>query len=193
MPSSRPETDEPPFLARNCRSPYPRSEVLRQRLWQCVQALLFRPTPSCCHRWRAGLLRAFGADIPEPDKVVIFPSAKIYFPWKLRLEPRTMIGRHVQVYNLAPITLKRGANVSQGTHLCAGSHDYTRWDMPLEAKPITLEANSWIGADVFVGPGVTIGELSVIGARSVVMKDQPARMVCFGHPCRPHKPRPEPQ
>jgi putative colanic acid biosynthesis acetyltransferase WcaF len=39
---------------------------------------------------------------------------------------------------------------------------------------------------------VTIGELAVIGARSVVVRDQPARMVCAGHPCRPLHPRPDP-
>jgi putative colanic acid biosynthesis acetyltransferase WcaF len=64
--------------------------------------------------------------------------------------------------------------------------------MPLVTKPIVIGRNAWVAADAFVGPGVTIGELSVIGARSVVIKDQPARMICAGHPCRPLKPRSEP-
>jgi putative colanic acid biosynthesis acetyltransferase WcaF len=42
---------------------------------------------------------------------------------------------------------------------------------------------------VFVGPGVRIGELCVVGARSVVVKDLPPRMVCAGNPCRPLKER----
>jgi putative colanic acid biosynthesis acetyltransferase WcaF len=98
----------------------------------------------------------------------------------------------VHLYNLAPIRLERGANISQNCHLCAGTHDYTRWAMPLVAKPITVGANAWLGADVFVGPGVTVGELCVVGARSVVVKDLPPRHVCVGHPCRPHRPRPDP-
>jgi len=36
---------------------------------------------------------------------------------------------------------------------------------------------------------VTVGELCVVGARSVVMRDLPARMICAGSPCRPLKPR----
>ena len=183
---------EPPYLAQGCVTPYPRSEVARQRLWALVQATVFRFSLPRAHAFRARLLRLFGADIPEPGKVVIFASARVFFPWKLRLEPRTMIGRRVNVYNLAPVALRRGANIAQGVHLCAGSHDFTRWSMPLDARPIEIGANAWIAAEVFVGPGVTVGELAVVGARSVVVRDQPARMVCAGNPCRPLKPRPTP-
>jgi len=193
MPLNPPLPNEPPFLGQNCVSPYLRSEVIRQRLWQLVEATLFRWTPEKAHRWRVFLLRQFGANIPAPDRVVVFPSVKIYAPWKLNLQPRSMIGRRVTVYNLAPITLERGANVSQNCHLCAGSHDFTRWDMPLTQSPITIGVNAWVAADVFVGPGVTIGELAVIGARSVVIKDQPSRMICVGNPCRPIRPRSTPR
>lgn len=104
-----------------------------------------------------------------------------------------MIGRHVIVYNLAEIRLEYGANVSQNCHLCAGTHDFNDWSMPLITAPIVVGANAWIGADVFVGPGVTIGELAVVGARSVVVRDLPPRKICVGHPCRPIKDRQPPQ
>jgi putative colanic acid biosynthesis acetyltransferase WcaF len=184
--------DEAPYLGQHCVTPYPRSEIIRRILWSLVQATFFRWSPRSCHAWRAHLLRWFGADIPTPSQVVIFPTVNVTFPWKLRLEPRSMLGRRVVVYNLALITLERGANVSQNTHLCAGSHDFLQWSMPLVTAPIVIGRNAWIAADVFVGPGVTIGELAVIGARSVVVKSQPARMICAGHPCRPLKPRAEP-
>jgi putative colanic acid biosynthesis acetyltransferase WcaF len=103
-----------------------------------------------------------------------------------------MVGPGANLYNLAHVTLHHGANLSQGVHLCAGSHDITRWTMPLDARPIVVGENAWLAAEVFVGPGVTIGELAVIGARSVVMRDQPPRMVCAGNPCHPRRPRPDP-
>jgi len=138
-------------------------------------------------------LKKFGANIPEPGAVVVFPTVQITFPWKLTLSPRSMIGPGVRVYNLANVTLHYGANISQHVTLCAGTHDYTRWSMPLDARPIEIGRNVWIAAESFVGPGVTIGELALIGARSVVIKDQPARTICAGNPCRPIKPRPEPR
>lgn len=184
---------EPPFLGQNTISCYSKGEILRQRCWHLVQATFFRWSPEPLHGFRARLLRWFGAEIPRPSQVVIFPSARIYFPWRLRLEPRSMVGREVNLYNLAEITLQRGANISQGCHLCAGSHDYQMWTMPLVRAPIVVGANAWLAADVFVGPGVTIGDFCVIGARSVVMKDQPPQKVCAGNPCRPLKDRPLPQ
>jgi putative colanic acid biosynthesis acetyltransferase WcaF len=181
-----------PYLGRNCTTPYPAGEVLGRWLWLLVQSTLFRWSPRPFHGWRAWLLKLFGADITAPGQVVIFPTAKVVFPWRLSLAPRSMVGPHVNLYNLATIRLEFGANVSQHCHLCAGTHDFTRWEMPLVTKPITIGANAWLGADVFVGPGVTVGELCVVGARSVVVKDLPPRTICAGSPCRPRKPRPDP-
>lgn len=103
-----------------------------------------------------------------------------------------MVGREVTLYNLGRITLRRGANISQRSHLCAGTHDYRRWSMPVVRREIVIGENVWVAAQVFVGPGVTIGELAVVAAGSVVLDDLPERTVCAGNPCRVLKPRPEP-
>ena len=190
--NNAPMTREDPFLGQGCSTPYTHGENASRLLWAVVQATLFRLSPRPWHAFRARLLRAFGANIPEPGKVVIFPTASVVFPARLSLAPRSMIGPNVSVYNLATISLLRGANVSQNCHLCAGTHDYLRWSMSLVAKPITIGENSWLGADVFVGPGVSIGELCVVGARSVVVKDLPSHTVCAGNPCRVLKERPPP-
>jgi putative colanic acid biosynthesis acetyltransferase WcaF len=183
---------ESPYLGQHCVTPYPRREVLLRWLWCMVENTLFRWSPRPLHAFRATLLKLFGATIPAAGCVVIFPTVRVTFPWKLTLEPRAMVGPSVTLYNVAPIILRRGANVSQNCHLCAGTHDFTRWSMPLVTAPIVIGENTWLGADVFVGPGVTIGALSVVGARSVVVRDLPPRKICVGHPCRPIKDRPEP-
>lgn len=183
---------ESPYLGQGASTPYSSRENAGRALWILVQATLFRWSPRTWHSFRARLLSLCGADIPDPSQVVIFPSATIVFPSKLSLAPRTMVGPRVALYNLAPITLQRGANISQNCHLCSGTHDYRKWEMPLVARPIVIGENAWLGADVFVGPGVNVGELCVIGARSVVVKDTPPRTVCAGNPCRVIKARPNP-
>ena len=52
------------------------------------------------------------------------------------------------------------------------------------ASPIRIESNVWIGFDACVLPGVTIGEGSVVGARSVVMQNVPPFTVVAGNPAR---------
>lgn len=51
-------------------------------------------------------------------------------------------------------------------------------------KDVHIEENVWIGANVTVVPGVTIGKNSVIGAGAVVVKDIPANSVAVGNPCK---------
>lgn len=50
--------------------------------------------------------------------------------------------------------------------------------------PIHIGKNCWLGAGVIVLPGVTIGDNTVIGAGSVVIKDIPANVVAVGNPCK---------
>lgn len=178
-----------PYLGENSVTPGGRGRVVKRLTWACIQYSLFRFSPKPFHRWRAWLLRWFGACIRNPDTVVIYPSARVTYPDQLELEDRAMIGPNVTLYNLGKIVIRYGANISQNCHLCAGSHDHNRWDMPLLTPPIVIGPNVWLAADVFVGPGVTIGELSVVGARSVVINNLPDRKICVGNPCKPVKPR----
>lgn len=54
--------------------------------------------------------------------------------------------------------------------------------------PVVIKDHVWIGSNVVILPGVTIGENSVIGAGSVVTHDVPDNVVAFGAPCRVVRP-----
>lgn len=63
--------------------------------------------------------------------------------------------------------------------------DYKIRNSGLEyALPIKVGNNVWIGGNVCVMPGVTIGDNTVIGAGSVVTKDIPSNVVAAGNPCK---------
>jgi len=165
-------------------------------LWVLVGQPLFRLT---FHNWygvRNRLLRLFGARIHPAAR--IRPSARITHPWKLSVGAHTGIGDHSILFCIGPISIGERCTVSQYAHLCSASHDYTSRDMTLTSQPIVIQDDVWIAADVFVGPGVTIGRDTVVGARSTVMHDLPAGMICAGDDARPtrqretHQPRPGP-
>jgi len=50
--------------------------------------------------------------------------------------------------------------------------------------PIVIKRGSWIGQNVIVSPGVTVGEMSIIGANSVVTHDVPDFSIAVGTPAR---------
>ncbi len=52
------------------------------------------------------------------------------------------------------------------------------------AKPITVGNNVWLGGNVVVLPGITIGDNTIIGAGSVVTKNIPANVIAVGNPCK---------
>ncbi|MGA0556492.1 WcaF family extracellular polysaccharide biosynthesis acetyltransferase [Larkinella sp. VNQ87] len=160
---------------------------IKRLVWGVAQFLFFRYSPKPFHQWRAFILRCFGAKIGRG--VHVYPGVKIWAPWNLELADECGIANGVTLYSQGKITIGLRSVISQGTNLCAGTHDYTKAGFPLITKPIYIGDHVWIAAESFVHPGVTIGNGCVIGARSVVTKDMPAWTICAGHPCLPVKER----
>ncbi|MEG1212475.1 MAG: colanic acid biosynthesis acetyltransferase WcaF [Leclercia sp.] len=153
---------------------------IKVQLWWAVQATLFAGSPQIAYRWRAFLLRLFGAKIGK--NAVIRPSVKITYPWKLTLGDNAWVGDDAVLYTLGDISIGANSVVSQKSYLCTGSHDYMSQHFDIHAQPIVIGDKCWLATDVFVGPGVSIGDGTVIGARSSVFKSLPANKLCRGNP-----------
>lgn len=137
--------------------------------------------------WRRFLLRCFGAHIGT--QVIIRPTARIQFPWKVRIGNHSWIGDQVHLYSLGPITIGNDVVISQRSYICTGSHDAQDIKFAIFHKRIAIEDQCWLATDVFVAPGVTIGRGTVVGARSNVFKDLPAGKICMGSPAKVIKDR----
>jgi putative colanic acid biosynthesis acetyltransferase WcaF len=72
--------------------------------------------------------------------------------------------------------------ISQRAFLCTGSHNYKLSTFDLIVKPITVENGCWIGADAWVGPGVTVGTHAVLTAGSVAGKSLEPYGIYRGNP-----------
>lgn len=104
------------------------------------------------------------------------------------------LGRHVFIN--ANCTFLDGAYITVGDHTLIGPDvkiytphhpmDYIeRRENKEYAYPVTIGADCWIGGGVTICPGVTIGDRCVIGAGSVVTRDIPSDTVAAGNPARP--------
>ena len=162
------------------------SKVIVQ-LWWIVQCIFFRMSPQVMYGWRRFLLRAFGAKIGKG--VIIRPSAQVTYPWKISIGDYSWIGDEVVLYSLGEIEIGSNTVISQRSYICTGSHHYNSESFDIYSKKITIGNKCWLATDVYVAPDVTIGDFTVVGARSSVFKDLPSNKVCKGNPAKPFKDR----
>lgn len=151
-------------------------------LWSLIYLLLFRLSPKQLLGWRLFLLKVFGCQVN--GKPYVAPSAKIKFPWLLRLDDRSCIGPSAEVYNLGPVWLKERCVVTQYVYLCAGTHDLRNPELPLVVGPIIIGREAFIGAKSLILPGVIVGDGAVLGAGSVLAKDADPWTIYAGNPAK---------
>ncbi len=150
--------------------------------WKLCWLLLARWTPLGFNIWRLFLLRLFGAEVHSTARVS--PSATIWFPRHLKMMAHAALGPGVDCYNMARISIGSYTIISQRAVLCAGSHAVDSPDFQLITRPIEIGPNVWIAMEAFVGPGVTIGENAVLGARACAFSDMEAGAIYAGNPAR---------
>ena len=156
-----------------------RSKFIVQ-LWWIIEKTLIAWSPQFLYSWRSFLYRLFGAKIGK--NVLIRPTARMTYPWKISIGDYSWIGDSVTLYSLAEINIGKNVVISQNSYLCTGSHDYRSPAFEIFSKPINLADEVWIASDVFIAPGVSIGKGTVVGIRSTVLHDLPAEKLCFGNP-----------
>jgi len=134
-------------------------------------------------------------DVGTNGEVSVGPFAMLNGA-RLVCEARIEIGAYAAIswnvvimdsYRLPCDPARRGALIEQ-----AGAPLHRLVDPALAAQPVRLHDNVWLGFDVCVLPGVTIGEGSVVGARSVVCNDVPAYTLVAGNPARAVRELPRP-
>lgn len=166
---------------------FSRRNRMERALFQLVWALAAAWTPPPLHRWRLSILRLFGARIGRD--VRLYGSTRTWHPAHLTIGDGAIVGPRVNLYNQGRITIGAGAVVSQGAHICASSHDPSDPAFQLILRPILIGDRAWVAADAFVGPGVTVGEGALLGARGAAFRDLAPWTIFGGNPAVAIKPR----
>ena len=101
-------------------------------------------------------------------------------------QAKIVIGNHVEMSGVSIVSnnsVTIGNHVLIGANCQIGDRDGHTNIYKSSPKPINIEDHVWLGMNVTVLKGVTIGEQSIIGANSVVTKDIPANCIAVGNPC----------
>lgn len=150
--------------------------------WMATWLVLARFTPPPLHGWRRTILRLFGAKVGAGARV--HASVSIWLPANLDLGASALIGPGARLYNQGHIAIGERTVISQRAHICASTHDIRDPDFQLVCRPVRIGARCWVAAEAFVGPGVTMGDGAVLGARGALFDDAEAGGVYAGNPAR---------
>lgn len=154
-------------------------------LWRIVDALLFKTSLTIFKGWRVWLLRMFGAKIGH--HCYVSPKAIIQAPWNFSM------GHHSSLDDFAlmkcaneVIELEDYVSISVGVHIVPDGHDVRARNFAYQHERVIIRNGCFIGADSYIGKGVEIGQFSVVGAKSVVLKSIPENSIAYGFPCVVH-------
>ena len=82
------------------------------------------------------------------------------------------------------IEFEDGVMVAPGVRIATINHDMNQRHTKYTYGKVTIKKNAWIGMNVTICPGVTVGRYAVVGAGAVVTKDVPDYAVVGGVPAR---------
>lgn len=115
------------------------------------------------------------------------PPLAVDYGENVHIGARTFVNSNLTALDVARITIGEDCQIGPNVQLLTPTHPVDpdpRRDKLEAALPIVLGDNVWLGGGVIVCPGVTIGDNTVVGAGSVVVRDLPANVVAVGNPAR---------
>ena len=127
-----------------------------------------------------------GPMIQHPEK----KGPRQTFDSKISIGNRVTSTGQLQVAAMSEVTIEDDVMFATNVNITDGFHGFTRIDEPYKyqemtrIQPITIKQGCWIGQNVVICPGVTIGEMSVVGANSVVTQSLPGRCIAVGSPAK---------
>lgn len=122
---------------------------------------------------------------PVHESVTLFPPFTADFGRNIRLGERIFINSGCRFQDQGGVSIGDDSLIGHNTVLATldhGMHPARRADM--HPAPITIGRNVWIGANVTILKGVTVGDDAIVAAASVVTKDVPSGSIVVGAPAR---------
>lgn len=161
-------------------------ELIRERTTAKDLCLRYNNTPFNDLGARRDLLRELLQNVTA-EHVEILAPFMVDYGYNVFMGAGCFVNHNVYMMDCAKITFGKKCFIGPSCGFYTAIHpmEVVKRNAGYEmAKPITVGDNVWLGGNVIVLPGVTIGSNSVIGAGSVVTEDIPEGVLAVGNPCK---------
>jgi len=135
-------------------------------------------------------IRQYPGGIMGSDR---YPTPPVHYQPRIEIGNRVSSTGGLQVSAVEHVCIEDDVMFATNVNITDALHGFENADIPYKyqplfrSAPIRIGKGSWIGQNVVILPGVSIGEQCIIGANSTVTKSIPARSIAFGNPARVHK------
>lgn len=163
-------------------TPYSVRVKIKVHLWKLLNRTIFRLFPNQVKKPRIIMLRWFGAQLAET--VNVSRTATIDHPWNLTMGHLSSLGENSWTYCLDKISIGEKTCIGKDAYLLTGSHEIDTCDFEQLTSPITIGNGCWIATGVYVMPGVSIADFTVVGAKALVVKSTSVGDVVGGNPAK---------
>ncbi|MDR1543308.1 MAG: hypothetical protein LBS50_02650 [Prevotellaceae bacterium] len=163
-------------------TPFSVHEKLKSRLWNIVNATLYRYSPFICRKFRVDLVNLFGGNVCKTCS--LDRKSKISHPWNLTMGHLSSLSENTWAYCLDKITIGEKCCIGKDVYLLTGSHDINSSIFEYKNRPIIIGSNTWIATGSYILPNVKIGEYCVVAAKSMVNKSFGNNSVVGGNPAK---------
>lgn len=115
------------------------------------------------------------------------PPFRCDYGYNIELGENFYSNYNLVILDCAKVTIGNNVLIGPNTGIYTAGHPLHHMDRALGlefALPVNVGNNVWIGGNVIINPGISVGDNSVIGSGSVVTKNIPANVVAAGNPCK---------
>ncbi len=160
-------------------------ELFGERQYAKDQIYLFNSSaPSELEKRNEIIRRIFGK---TREKFFIEPPFRCDYGYNIEIGENFYSNYNLIILDCAKVTIGDNVLIGPNVGIYAAGHplDHELRKQEYEfAFPVSIGHNVWIGGNVVINPGISIGENCVIGSGSVVTKDLPGNVVAAGNPCK---------
>ena len=159
-------------------------ELLNERQYAKEQIFLFNSLSPNQIEERNELIKNL---LGKTKKFFIEPPFRCDYGYNIELGDNFYSNYNLIILDCAKVTIGDNVLIGPNVGIYTAGHplDYEIRNQEYEyAFPIRIGNNVWIGGNVVINPGVSIGDNAVIGAGSVVTKDIPSNVIAVGNPCK---------
>ena len=160
-------------------------ELARESDRAAVLTARFNATAGDDHAGRDRMLRELLGSVGEGS--IVRPPIRCDYGYQTHIGSRTFINWGLIALDVGRIVIGNDVQIGPNVQLLTGTHPVEpgprgeKWE---GSQPVRIGNNVWLGGGVIVCPGVTIGDNTVVGAGTVVIRNLPANVVAVGNPAR---------